>query len=196
MLERITDLFLKYGIKSLSMDDIARELGISKKTLYQHFSNKHDLVAQTIDFNLQSQNRKMQPSKLDDDMNAIDVLLKVSRVIAENQKNFNPAVNFDLEKYYPESWQKVVDYQRKHVYQKICQNMRQGIQAGLYRDDLNVDVIASIYVYRVGNLEVLDDVDVPFYEAMRDIFEYHIRGIATEKGLKYLESIKTFSDNK
>ena len=90
----------------------------------------------------------------------------------------------------------MVDYQRKHVYQKICQNMRQGIQAGLYRDDLNVDVIASIYVYQVGNLEVLDDVDVPFYEAMRDIFEYHIRGIATEKGLKYLESIKTFSDNK
>lgn len=189
MIEKIQELLLKYGIRSLSMDDIARELGISKKTLYQHFKDKKDLVMQVVMHGVEEQSCKFKEIITQNKLNAIDVLFFVSKHIAENHKNMNQNVHFDLQKYYPEAWQILSEHNKKHIYGKICQNMEQGIQEGLYLDDFRINVIAKLYVQQVNNVSLIEDLneDLSFDEILRSIFVYHIRGIASEKGREYLK---------
>lgn len=189
MIEKIQELLLKYGIRSLSMDDIAQELGISKKTLYQHFKNKKDLVMQVVMHGVEEQSCKFKEIITQNKLNAIDVLFFVSKHIAENHKNMNQNVHFDLQKYYPEAWQILSEHNKKHIYGKICQNMEQGIQEGLYLDDFRINVIAKLYVQQVNNVSLIEDLneDLSFDEILRSIFVYHIRGIVSEKGREYLK---------
>lgn len=198
MIEKIQELLLKYGIRSLSMDDIARELGISKKTLYQHFRDKKDLVMQVVMHGVEVQSCKFKEIITQNKLNAIDVLFFVSKHIAENHKNMNQNVHFDLQKYYPESWQILLEHNKKHIYGKICQNMEQGIQEGLYLDDFKINVIAKLYVQQVNNVSLIEDMneDLSFDEILKNIFVYHIRGIASEKGREYLKSKLEVLDNK
>lgn len=198
MIEKIQELLLKYGIRSLSMDDIARELGMSKKTLYQHFKDKKDLVMQVVMHGVEEQSCKFKEIITQNKLNAIDVLFFVSKHIAENHKNMNQNVHFDLQKYYPEAWQILSEHNKKHIYGKICQNMEQGIQEGLYLDDFRINVIAKLYVQQVNNVSLIEDMneDLSFDEILKNIFVYHIRGIASEKGREYLKSKLEVLDNK
>ncbi|MDY0216706.1 MAG: TetR/AcrR family transcriptional regulator, partial [Bacteroidales bacterium] len=198
MIEKIGELLYKYGIKSQSMDDIARELGISKKTLYLHFKDKKDLVMQVVMQGVNKQSCKFSEIVTENKFNAIDILFFVSKQIAENHKNINQNVHFDLQKYYPEAWQILSEHNKKHVYGKICQNMEQGIQEGLYLDDLKINIIAKLYVQQVNNLSLIEDIneDLSFDEILKNIFVYHIRGIASEKGREYLEYKLKQYDNK
>lgn len=198
MIEKIGELLYKYGIKSQSMDDIARELGISKKTLYLHFKDKKDLVMQVIMHGVNAQSCKFKEIITQNKLNAIDVLFYVSKQIAENHKNINQNVHFDLQKYYPEAWTVLSEHNKKHIYGKICQNMEQGIQEGLYLNDLKISIIAKLYVQQVNNVSLIEDMneDLSFDEILRNIFVYHIRGIASEKGREYLEYKLKQYDNK
>lgn len=198
MIEKIGELLYKYGIKSQSMDDFARELGISKKTLYLHFKDKKDLVMQVIMHGVNAQSCKFKEIITQNKLNAIDVLFYVSKQIAENHKNINQNVHFDLQKYYPEAWTVLSEHNKKHIYGKICQNMEQGIQEGLYLNDLKISIIAKLYVQQVNNVSLIEDMneDLSFDEILRNIFVYHIRGIASEKGREYLEYKLKQYDNK
>lgn len=189
MIDKISELFLQYGIKSLSMDDIARELGISKKTLYHHFKDKKDVVMQVVTRAMESLDCKMSNIIKENSLNAIDILFFVSKEIAENRKNMNPNINFDLQKYYPDAWFLVNEHRKKHIFGKIYLNMEQGIKEGLYRNDFNIDVIAKLYEEQVNNLSLWgkDTLNVSFDVILETVFVYHIRGIASQKGLEYLE---------
>ncbi len=186
MIEKITELFLKYGVKSFSMDDIAKELGISKKTLYVHFRDKKDVVLKSVIHSVQDQQCKMANIIKENSFNAIDVLFYVSKQLVESLKNMNPNINFDLQKYYPEACSIMNEHRKKHIYGKIILNMEQGIKEGLYRDDLNKEIIAKLYEEQVANITSLVIRD-SFDEILKTAFIYHIRGIASQKGLDYLE---------
>ena len=190
MIEKIAEMFLKYGVKSLSMDDIARELGISKKTLYLHFKDKKDLVLQVVLHSVENLDCKMSKIIKEKSLNAIDILFYVSKEIAEGRKNMNPNINFDLQKYYPDAWILVSEHRKKHIFGKIYRNMEKGISEGLYRNDFNIDVIAKLYEEQVNNLSLWgkDSLNVSFDEILETVFVYHIRGIASKKGLEYLET--------
>lgn len=189
MIDKISELFLQYGIKSLSMDDIARELGISKKTLYHHFKDKKDVVMQVVTHAMESLDCKMSNIIKENSFNAIDILFFVSKEIAENRKNMNPNINFDLQKYYPDAWLLVSEHRKKHIFGKIYLNTEQGVKEGLYRDDFNIGVIAKLYEEQVNHLFLWGrhSLDVSFDEILETVFVYHIRGIASQKGLEYLE---------
>mgnify|MGYP001600264578 FL=1 len=185
---------MKYGIKSVSMDDVSRELGISKKTLYQHFKNKNELVKKVIRFYLEhlaSEMKKIVSQKV----NAIEELLLVSKFIIQYLKQFNPSVTYDLQKYYPDIWKSIHLSQREHVYERIKENMKKGIKKGLYRKDLNIEIIAHFYLYRIEMSHTLDLVvehEYSFEDIFKTSFNYHIRGIANSKGIEFLErKIKT-----
>lgn len=189
MIDKISNLFLKYGVKSLSMDDIARELGISKKTLYLHFKDKKDLVMHVVLHAVESLDCKMSNIIKENSFNAIDILFFVSKEIAEGRKNMNPNINFDLQKYYPDAWVLLSEHRKKHIFGKIYLNMEKGIKEGLYRNDFNIDVIAKLYEEQVTNLSLWgkDSLSVSFDEILETVFVYHIRGIASQTGLEYLE---------
>jgi len=189
ILERVSLLYQRYGIKSVTMDDVSRELGISKKTLYQHFSDKEELVHRVIDYIIDTRQSCMNEIH-DKQMNAIDELFEVARQVNQMLKDHNPSTEYDLKKYYPAAFEKVKLVKRKVMFESVLNNLQRGILQGIYRSEMNPEVIAKLHVARVEGMLESDVFTVEEYTRMdyfREIMIYHIRGIANEKGIKILE---------
>jgi TetR/AcrR family transcriptional regulator, cholesterol catabolism regulator len=189
LLFKVRELMFKLGIKSLSMDDIARQLGISKKTIYQHFENKADLVEKVMELTLEEQKEENEKIIVKDG-NAIDQLLKMYMLNSRMMEKINPSLIFEMGKYYPETWKKLYSFRNEYLVDLVANNLLIGIKAGLYRYDIDVDIIARLYTIRA--LDMLNhDLFPPKYFPTKKIFSqmflYHIRGIASHKGLQYLE---------
>ncbi|HET8964491.1 MAG TPA: TetR/AcrR family transcriptional regulator [Chitinophagales bacterium] len=193
ILERCERLFMRYGAKSVTMDDVARELAISKKTLYQYFSSKDELVHKVTIFHFQH-HEEVVNTICATSQDAISEMLQVTEWITQHLRDLNPSLIYDLSKYYPKSWQLFLDHRNTHVYNWMIENIRKGREQELYRDDFDESIIASIYISR---LEMLVDPQVfnpeiyPLNHLMPQYIQYHIRGITTPKGIKKLEKIKT-----
>lgn len=190
ILQKTEVLFLKYGIKSVTMDDIARELGISKKTLYQFFENKTDLLRQLAENHVQRDIETAAQFQAQS-KNALEEILGFAKhAMNEISKFSSPTAIYDFQKYYPEIWQIFEKFQNEHIFQNVKNNLNRGIREGLYREDVDADIIAKLYVSKT--LCVIDEDMFPHrqYDKVRlfkQYFYYHIRGIATSKGLKILE---------
>lgn len=171
------------------MDDIASQLSISKKTLYQYVSNKRELVEQVVDYEITRKNCHIE-SIAGENFNAVDELLEVNRHIIKMLKEHNPATTYDLRKYYPDLHEKLTSRKRKCMYEAVLQNIQKGQEEGIFRKDMNSDIIARIQVSRIENsmdnelfsIEELTSPDFVF-----ETFIYHIRGIANRNGLDLLE---------
>jgi len=190
IIEKSRELFMKYGIKSVSMDDISQQLGISKKTLYQHFKDKADLVYKVVTY-FNCEHDKIMLEILQSELNAIEILLLVSKHTLEMLKSLHPPLLFDLRKYYPEITKDIIISKKSDVFNKIKSNLLKGIEEGLYRSDLNPDIIASLYIKRLDDVFFEKDfyaIDYPQHEVFKQLFIYHLRGIVSSKGLKYLET--------
>lgn len=190
ILSKANRIFQTYGIKSVSMEDICKELKISKKTLYQYVDNKTDLLIKAIDYQFDNDEQKIIRA-INGKHNAIDTLIEVSKQINKELKEFKPnIIMFDLKKYYPEVLEYLIDKKRKHFYDYIKGNLEQGIKEGLYRQDLNVDLITKLYIRKMEDMHDPDGFmngDVSFEKIFEVMFDNHIRGIANDKGIKYYE---------
>jgi TetR/AcrR family transcriptional regulator, cholesterol catabolism regulator len=192
LLEKVEELFQKYGLRSISMDDIARDLGISKKTLYGYVSNKAELIDAVIGMRRDLVCDFMVKT-LGTENNAIDELLKISQILNSTHDSFNTMMVFDLEKFYPELYVKYREEKFSTVHKFIIQNLDNGIREGLYREDLDTNLVASLYIKKMENVrddEFFRDLNVNFEHVFKVMFENHIRGIANEKGIEYFEHIK------
>jgi len=183
------ELYMKYGIKSITMDDVARELAISKKTLYQYVNDKDDLVGKVIDNEILIRQEEICKC-FRIGYNAIEELFEISIFMNNLMRNENPATQYDLKKYYPQHFQKTEKARRDGVYAYIHLNLKKGISEGLYREDLNKEVIAKLYLWRAENTHLDDLFTKEEFASMKlfiELLSYHIRGIATEKGIHVLE---------
>ena len=182
------EVFMKYGIRSVTMDDLARHLGVSKKTIYKYVSDKKELVLKGMEYH-----HEMETCAIDScikiGQNAIDENFEISKVIVGQLKNVHPSVMYDLHKYYPEAVTKFQEYKSSVVSNWVSSNMQRGIDEGLYRDDLNIPILTSVYLSRMDDFFEMDKYpnDVSFPEVYMEIFRYHIRGLASEKGIEYLK---------
>jgi len=182
-------LFKKNGIRSVSMDDVSKELGMSKKTIYLYFANKSELVEKVLDFMLEKERTICIEGDLAK-MNAIDFLLAVSQNVSKQMKDMNPINAYELQKYYPALFREFVNKKRDHVYAQVKQNFAQGIAEGIYRNDLDIDLVARLYIQKlidVHNPEFLESVNFGFEKVFQVMFDNHIRGIANADGLAYYE---------
>ncbi|HNX07700.1 MAG TPA: TetR/AcrR family transcriptional regulator [Bacteroidales bacterium] len=189
ILQQVSDLYQKYGIKSVSMDDVARELSISKKTLYECFADKEDLVIKVLEFQM-SKIRTVFDVEKDDSTNAIDHLLEISHIITAFLTNFSPTVHYDLQKYYPSVFRSMFEYKRGFMHDSIKANLGRGIKDGLYRSDFNPDIVAQMYVNQIESSlgsGFISSSEFTTHELFSEMFTYHIRGIASKKGLEYFE---------
>lgn len=190
IIEKAGELFKKYGIKSVSMDDIAQQLSISKKTLYQYFKDKADLVVKVVKFHNCDKDLKFMEIN-NSNLNAIDSLIEVSKHLIEMLKDINPPILYDLRKYYPELTKDLIISRKEHIYTNIKNNLIKGMEEGLYRQDMNPDIITSLYVKRMDDVFLEDDNYLnkfPHHEIYTQLFIYHIRGIVSNKGLAYFEN--------
>ncbi|MFC0876758.1 TetR/AcrR family transcriptional regulator [Saccharicrinis sp. FJH2] len=189
ILDKVKDLFMRYGIKSVTMDDVSRELGISKKTLYQYVSNKEDLVEKVLEY-LHGQIDKRDKMCDTRDKNAIEILMMVSDKVSYMMKNQNPSMQYDLKKYYPEIFRKFYEIQREEIYKSIISNINKGKIEQLYRDEVNPVLVAKLYLSRVvtimdRDIFTEDEIRTPGF--FLSIMELHIRSLATSRGLEVLE---------
>lgn len=187
---KISEIYVRYGIKSITMDDLSNELGISKKTLYQHFKDKRDIVEKVIHHLIETQKCGISDMVSTPHTNAIDQLLMMTNFFTQHLKNYNPSLAYDLQKFYQDVWNKVVDFKRDEIYRYIMDNVHSGIEEGLYRSDLNYEIIARVYMsrlemYQTDLWQPLEKYDLK--EVFYTLFLYHVRGIASVKGLRYLE---------
>jgi len=192
MLGNVLAMFSKFGIRSVTMDDIARKLGVSKKTLYQQVSDKNDLIDKVIEFEL-DQRRGFMEMLDGTSVNAIDELIKVNSQIHNALRSHNPTFYYDLKKYHPETFRRWMDARRERMYALITSNMVKGKQEGLYRKDLNENVIARLYMARmemINDNEIIHEGVADSVDFVKEIFIYHLHGICNEEGLKYLEEQK------
>jgi len=195
ILLKVRDLYMRYGIKSITMDDVASNLGISKKTLYKHVKHKDDLVGKFVDYEINIQQQDAS-CILNSNLNAIEELLMVSKMINHKLKQINPSTEYDLKKYYPQHFLRLLESRRERMYSSIVKNIQKGKKENLYRKDLNDDIIAKLQVSRFESLvnnEVFSIEEFTSPKFFQEIFIYHIRGIANDKGVSFLEcKLKSF----
>jgi TetR/AcrR family transcriptional regulator, cholesterol catabolism regulator len=192
VLERVRELFFKYGVRSVSMEDICRDLGISKKKLYQLFSSKNELVEKLLE--LERQNFEIIFDTYSfEGVNAIDILLTVSKELGERFRDISPSITFDLKKYYPDIYHKHIEDRVDFIFKKIQINLEKGINQGVYRDDLSIELIARLYIRRLIDLhnpKFFPADKFSFQTLFEAMFDNFIRGIANEKGIEYYEKQK------
>ena len=185
---QVMGLFLQFGIKSLTMDDVARKLGISKKTLYKHVTDKNDLVTKVMEEGCNIEVdfiEKVSKAKL----NAIDENFEISKFVKEKVTHMHPSIFYDMQKYHPKAWGVMESHRSNFIATWVEKNLKKGIKEGLFRKDLNVDVAKDLYLGHVENMmtERFPSMkQYSFTEVYLELFRYHIRGIASEKGIKYL----------
>lgn len=190
ILERVTALFMRYGIKSMTMDDVARELGISKKTLYTYVSNKEELVEKVLEFLHESHHKNMECANKVKNLNAIEILMVVNDMVNKMIQEHNPSTEYDLKKYYPELYKKFLHRRNEHIFTSILQNIQQGKEEGLYRPEINNELIAKLYVNRINTMTEDDTFtleEVKSSNFFLQVMEFHIRGLASPKGIEILE---------
>jgi AcrR family transcriptional regulator len=186
---QVYELYGKYGIRSVTMDDIARELGMSKKTLYEKVANKEELVEKVVDLGLKER-AKCFRDVIESEGNAIDQLFKINELVTNMIESHNPALEYDMKKYYPSVYKNITEVKYENMYNIILKNIESGKKSGLYRADVNAELITKLYVSRISSLmseNHFTKSESLAPDFMVEINIYHIRGLATEKGISELE---------
>jgi len=188
IIEQTGKLFLRYGVKSVSMDDIARDLGISKKTLYQYIDDKEELVHLCISSFLDGHALICQAC-LHGSENPIKRMLDLSQTVAITLNDINPSLLYDLQKYYSKSWKLFADFRHETIYSQIKENLTQGKIEGWYRDEINEEVIAHLYIGLmdlISNSEIFPGSQFRYRDLVTEFMIYHLNGVVSLKGKEYL----------
>ena len=192
ILNKAEKLFLSLGIRSVSMDDISRELGISKKTLYQYFENKDTLVQMVIDSHIEREHSEISqiPASSND---ALDELNRIGLKLIQIIEAVSRSTLHDLQKYYRPSFDSYMKRQDGFIYECFFKNIKRGKEEGLFREEVNTEIVARIYIQ--SSHFVVDALSDPTFkysrkEMVEELYNYHVRGIATPKGIRLWEKYR------
>jgi len=185
-------LFSQFGIKSVTMDDIARHLGISKKTIYQHFADKNELVETLIASKISVQGCIMEKC-CEEAKDAVDEILHAVVHMQEILSSMNPMLFYDLQKYHPKAWKQFLEFKEKAMYQMIHNNLERGIREGNFRPEINTDIITRMRLTQVD--VIFNQVDYPYskyslIQVMVEITNHYLYGICTLKGYQLINTYK------
>lgn len=187
-------LFLSLGVKSVTMDDIAAEMGISKKTIYEYYSTKEELVQATTNFLFDNIAKEIDQICLSDDENSpIETLFQINSIVKEHQKG-DVAAEHQLKKSFPKVYEELQRKKFELMTRGILINMKKGIALGYYREDLNPDLITRFYYSGMALICDSDIFPTATYkpnQLTKDFTIYHLRAIATPKGIQKLEKYLT-----
>lgn len=190
--QKAHELFMKFGIRSVSMDDIANQIGVSKKTIYQFFADKDALVGDII----QEEVVRMEQECVYCSVNArdaVDEIFLTIEIILEQFKSFNPTLVFDLRKFHHQAYQKIEAHKREYLLGLIIRNLERGVEEGIYREDIKIPVIAR---FRLESMMLAFDTELfppkqfDLADITRELIELFVYGVANEKGYQLIEKYK------
>lgn len=190
-------LFLKYGIKSITMDDIARKIAISKKTIYQFYQDKDSLIEAVMQRHLQKQGEDLTAISRKA-VDPVDETLKISEYIKKSLESINPSILFDIEKYHPKSFRMFQKHQDTKVHAMLLENMQQGRDMGLYRADINMEMLARLRMEEIRfacNPAVFPEAGFLPHEIHHELTMHFIHGVCTLKGHKLINKYKQIEED-
>lgn len=193
ILEKTVELFYEFGIRNMNMDDISRSLGISKKTLYQYVKSKEDLIEKLFYYDEMKWDNEFSKIR-QEDLNAIDILIRVSLLVFDEMGRLNSKLKFELKKYYEPIYYQFMVRKQNHIFSHISRNLEKGIKEGLYRSDVNVELVAGLYVRNLVEMHNKDYCfveNITFDQVFEVMFENHIRAISSPEGIAYFEKRKS-----
>jgi hypothetical protein len=188
ILEKTRELFLTIGFKSVTMDQIAYDMGISKKTIYNFFENKNELVKAVTSYMFNSITNGVTEIKKNSD-NPINELYDINLFLIKYLKKESVSPLYQLEKYYPLIHKEINKKQFDFITKSTTGSLNNGIKLGLFRRDIKIDFISRLYFKGMIGIRDLDTFPLNLYDPVSlkiDFIEYHLRAIVTEKGLKKL----------
>jgi TetR/AcrR family transcriptional regulator, cholesterol catabolism regulator len=186
------ELFMRYGLRSVSMDEIANHLGMSKKTIYQYYADKDALVEGTIDIEIK-QSKKDCDCHRNQSENAIQEIFMAVDMIQEMLKHMNPSLMFDLEKYHPKAYKKFLEHKNKFFHEVIKTNLEWGIEDGLYREDINVELLTRFRLLSMFFMFDTENFPASKFtpgQVIAEITDNFLFGMATAKGQKMILKYK------
>jgi AcrR family transcriptional regulator len=189
-LKRVEDQFMRYGIKSVTMDDVARELGISKKTLYLFVDNKDDLVNKVLERHIQEE-KQMCAQVSGTAENAIEEMFSVMEANSQQLQQMKANIVFDLQKYHRDGWEKIQHFQRDFLYGVVRSNLERGVREELYRSDFDVDIVAKLHIalsFQLFDEGLFPQLTYAKESLFREYLLHYLYGIVSEKGLQLLKA--------
>lgn len=189
-------LFFKYGIKHVTMDDIAKELGMSKKTIYQFYKEKDDLVTQLCEVEMLEHEKSFhqihQSAK-----DPIHEIMLISIKMREMMQHVNPLFFIDLQKFYPSAYKRFQKFKEECAFKDVLSNIKKGLEIGVYRADMNAEFVAR---YRLAQIDMLmfgnyfSFDKISFTRAHELSLEMFVYGICTIKGHKLINNYKRIKE--
>lgn len=189
------ELFFRYGIKSITMDDVAKHLAISKKTIYQFLNDKHELVNMVVKTHLVEQ-EKIINEIANHAIDPVDEVLKLSEHMRQQFQNINLSILFEVEKYHPQAWKIFMEY-RELCIRSMTRNLKSGIERGLYRKEIDVEVLAKLRMEEVQlglNVFLFPPQKFNIQNVQMQFMDHYLHGICTLKGHKLINKYKQINE--
>jgi AcrR family transcriptional regulator len=186
IISKAKDMFLKLGFKSITMDDIACEMCISKKTIYKYFANKELLIEESVQI-IHAEVNQIINEIIAKNFNAIEENFEIRRMFDEMFKSTDTSPIYQLKKHYPEVYQKVLKYQVEMCQTCFRENIEKGITQDLYRKEINIDAYVKFYYSLIFTINENTRSEREAFALEMEALEYHTRAMATEKGIVELE---------
>lgn len=186
------ELFFKHGIKSITMDDVARHLGISKKTIYKYFSDKNQLVEAMTSIIMNKNEAEIQ-SIIEESGNIVEEFFLLMNHLGNMMAPMNPNMFYDLQKYHSNSWKMFKDFKEKCVEQMVEESVKKGIKEGLVRSDVNPKIMARLRMEEVEmgfNAQVFSPAKFKIIDVQLALLDHFLHGICTLKGHKLINKYK------
>lgn len=181
-------LFMQYGLRSVSMDDIAQGLGMSKKTIYQYFEDKEELIVAIVSQEIKSRQACCENERTIS-ANAIHEMFLAMDMVVEMFRNMNPSLIYDMQKYHPKAFEIFSNHKDRYLYNVIRENIKRGIIEELYRSDINLDIISR---YRIESMMLPfnpnfhSKVKSTLAEIEEEFIIHYLFGLASIKGRKLI----------
>lgn len=187
------ELFLKAGIKSVTMDDIAKHLGMSKKTIYQFFRDKNELVIALVQKKLKEDEKQMEEI-VSNSGNVIEGMINMMKCSEDIFSRINPIVIHDLQKYHPDAWKQFQNFKSGVMVQTLEELLKKGIEQGYIRADIDVKIIARMRMIQVEmgfNTAVFPHSEFNVWKVQQQFHEHFNYGICTLEGHKLLNEYRS-----
>ncbi len=184
ILQGASDLFHRYGIRSVSMDDLARSLSVSKKTIYQYFRDKDEIVELAMKLHLQETTEDYVKVR-NEAKDPVEQLTKMSHCMRRHFREINPSLLYDIQKFHQRAWQEFNRFKNEFIREQIEENLKKGIEMGFYRSGINVEVLSILRIEEVRlaldpEIYPIDKYD--FRDTQIQMLDHFINGIVTPKG--------------
>ena len=181
-----SELFMINGVKSMTMDDIAKELKISKKTLYKYVKDKNDLVCKSMSLTINSHESEFD-ELCQSIESPIEELWQITLKASEQLKSIHPSVMYDIQRFHPDAWTYFENHKNDYIYDCVIDNLQKGQKTGVYREEINAEIITKVYVARFDilfNPKIFPPTKYSLVDIHEEMMRYHFFGILTEKGVK------------